>query len=74
MQAIDHDLIDKARNGDLHYVNGYFDGFIRALYLFAHWKDGEMLVGSCGKTYKDARAEFVAEFDALVGVRFGEKA
>ncbi len=34
--------------------NDYDKGFCDALRCFAYWKDGEELVGSCGKTLKDA--------------------
>lgn len=37
----------------------YQAGFLDALWLYAHWKDGVAYVGSTGKTYKLAREEFL---------------
>ena len=35
-------------------VNAYFDGAAAAIRLYAHWKDGEQYVGTCGRPLKDA--------------------
>ena len=39
---------------DEHITNAYYDGMIDGVRLFAHWKDGEQFVGTCGKTLKKA--------------------
>lgn len=36
----------------------YREGYLYALWTFAHWKDGITYVGSTGKTYNQARLEF----------------
>ena len=33
----------------------FLDGYLAALYDYAWWKDGEMQVGNCGTSYKDAK-------------------
>lgn len=38
------------------YANGYLD----ALHDFAHWKDGQMYVGTCGTTYKEVVAKVMS--------------
>jgi len=35
-------------------MNGYDRGFIDGMRAFAHWKNGQELVGTTGKTLKDA--------------------
>ena len=35
----------------------YEKGFLDGIEAFAHWQDGEQLVGTCGKTLEKARAE-----------------
>lgn len=39
----------------------YTLGYLDALYDFAHYKDGEMFVGNCGRRYKDEVAEIEAK-------------
>jgi hypothetical protein len=31
----------------------FIDGFIKGVWLFAHWSDGEQYVGTCGTKFKD---------------------
>ena len=35
----------------------WIEGFVEGLKAFAHWKDGEQYVGSCGTTLKSVMAE-----------------
>lgn len=35
----------------------YTQGYLDCLYDFAHWKDGRMYVGSCGKTYGEVATQ-----------------
>ncbi len=38
-------------------LTDYERGYLDALYRFAWWKDGEMFVGTMGRTYRTAKAE-----------------
>lgn len=44
----------------------YIAGYKHALWLWAWWKDGEQMVGTCGTTYKEALAEVDAERDGFL--------
>ena len=38
-------------------LNAYFEGVREGVRRFAHWKDGEQYVGTCGTTLTQALAE-----------------
>jgi hypothetical protein len=40
----------------------YREGYLYALWQFAWHKDGDTYVGSCGKTYRQAKAEFEDQY------------
>jgi len=37
--------------------NAWKSGYLEALTLFAHWKDGVQYVGTCGRTLKQAKED-----------------
>lgn len=43
----------------------YTQGYLDALYDFAHWKDGTMYVGTTGRTFKEVKSEIEAKCLAL---------
>ena len=47
------------------YRKGYRAGYLDALRLYAHWKDGTQYVGTCGRTLASAIEELDAEFRML---------
>lgn len=51
-------------------VVAFYDGAKACLYCWAHWRDGEMFVGSCGKRYHDEKLNLMRdEIAALEIVR-----
>lgn len=50
----------------------YYEGMIDGVKLFAHWKDGEQFVGTCGRSLKQAIKDLEAERDMIVN-RFKEQ-
>ena len=38
-------------------INAFFDGLIEGVHMYAWWKDSKMMVGTTGKTYKQAVEE-----------------
>ena len=47
-------LINIPLDAGPEFVNAYFDGARAAIRLYAHWKDGEQYVGTCGRSLKSA--------------------
>jgi len=45
-------------NEENFYNIGYCNGYLDALKLFAHWRDGIQYVGTSGMTLKEAIEEF----------------
>jgi hypothetical protein len=42
-------------------LNDYERGYIDALFIYAHWKDGVQYVGSTGSTLYDAVVRFLTD-------------
>lgn len=58
-----HQVVDKYETEA--EIAAFYEGARLELYTWAHYKDGEMFVGSCGKTYKWALSELDKD-EALV--------
>ena len=54
-------------------LNDYERGYLDGLEAYAWWKDGEMQVGTCGTTLKEAKAKFLLaqkEHRVVTGYKF----
>lgn len=42
---------------DREQIEHFYEGVRQGIWLYAYWHDGEQMVGTCGKTLKEALAE-----------------
>lgn len=58
VQKLDDESVDELMSWlDKNYKAAHKNGMVEGVSLYAHWRDGEQYVGTCGKTLKKAIKE-----------------